>query len=336
METSFSDRNNFLNFILFLFIGIIFAGCTENKNYPVEPVSVESRIFNFDSSYTEVLPISTGRSDILVCGGRDGLKAYSLIRFDSLSTEGDSIVLELIADSTSLNLGIYSLKREWDEDSIYTWDDSLIDFKDTLKMFNVNSENPRITIDTTETELIDALIGRGVGLYTDRYYEIQSRSSGQGPELITLSAGGDESFSCSGDQFVVDRPQRFTDSIIGDSLFVGRGLLLSSHVFIPVDSLPEALLKNPEHLSKGVLLFPVSDDLNFDVTAFSEQGEGYYLFDEKEDTLEFDIREVFSDSLNNDFVELAVEPTVRAGGLGVKKLSKNFQVNLIWVVFEND
>ena len=245
METSFPDRYDVLSkFILlrnlFLLIPILIGiGCDSKKNYYIDPVPVFSKVFEIDSSYTTVRVISTGSSNSLFCGEKGVFDSYSMMKFDSLPYNFDSLFIKLESDSASVILTLYKLEQEWSEDSTYLWGDigSLIDTLNPLLVEAVNDSNPEIFIGDSSTldySTVDEINSYGLAVHTDTFY---SFSAGE-TQLLLESEDTlvDSVFSCDEDAYIVKNP--FQDTIFADSLLVGRGLSIRTHIFIPRDSLP--------------------------------------------------------------------------------------------------
>ncbi len=324
METTFPDRHYLLiNFILIISMLTIFD-CGSKKKYPFEPVSVKTKGFVVDSSYTIIEVIPTGNSDKLFCGKKEDFDSYSILKFDSIPAKYDSIFIQFKADSARADLKFYKVTREWYEDSIYGGEDigSLIDTLEILKETVVNSENPMIILE--DPTLINALDNFGVAIHSDSFYSFSSREKDEA-KLILYESDSTYYSSCIKDLYIVQNENIFSDS----SLMVGRGLSVQAHIFVPIDSLPNSLLKNRDNLSRASLLFEVEGPLSFDIAACDTSGNEYLYLPLEGDTIEFELAGLLKADLPDEFIPIKILAIDEVGGIGVVRL-RGGELRLMW------
>jgi hypothetical protein len=254
MEASFSDRYNVLrkhSLIGFLVAIVIIAaaiGCEPRKGYSVDPVPVFSKVLQIDSSYTTVKAISTGSSSVLFCGKKDIFDSYSIIKFDTIPENFDSLFLRFVSDTFTCELTLFVLNREWSEDSVYEWEDigSLFDTLNPIQvatLYPVPVDSPAVDTNSLiflgdpislDESVISAIGNYGLAIHSDRFYSFdagETRLKIEYSDTLTPSV-----IRCTEDAYLVKNP--FQDSIFGDSLLIGRGLSIRTHILIPRDSLP--------------------------------------------------------------------------------------------------
>jgi hypothetical protein len=338
MEASFPDRYDVLKkyflieFIIVVVLVALTIGCDRRKDYFVEPVPVFSKVLRIDSSYTKVEVISTGYSNLLFCGKKDIFDAYSLIKFDSIPKTFDSLFLKLKSDSASVVLTLYELKKEWSEDSIYVWSDigTLIDTLNPLLIEAVNDSNPKIFIGNSSalgSSIIDAINSYGLAVHSDSFYSFNAEESEFW--VVTEDTLVDSIYSCVEDAFIVRNP--FQDTVIGDSLLVGRGISIRTHLFIPRDSLPSHSQLNA--IAKAEMCFDIADSIPFNVrTIYSSPAlilyrDPYML----SDSLKFDLTTIFR-NISGDSVVLEISAYQETEGIDIKRLSDG-EIRFIWVEF---
>jgi len=340
METSFPDRDDILRkyFLIeiLMFIVLIAAtiGCEPDKEYSVEPVPVFSKVLLVDSAYTKVKAISTGGSDLLFCGKRDVFDSYSIMKFDSIPYDFDSLFVQFYSDPDTTRLTLYKMKKEWGEDSTYIWSDigSLIDTLNPLLVEEVNDSNPKIFIGNSsalDKSLIDEINVYGLAVYTDNFY---SFSAGETQlELEPEDTMADSIFSCDEGAYIVKHP--FRDSVFADSLLVGRGISIRTHIFIRRDSLPSDL----NSVANAELYFGVLNPMPFDV-GFISVGSNYLYTrgaDSESDSLKFDLAFYFRELSHDSICHLQIRATNDIDGIGTASLGdiENIGIQFIWVEF---
>ena len=340
MEASFPDRNYVLKkgfLIEFIIVTILVAttfGCDRRKNYFVEPVPVFSRVLRIDSIYTSVEVISTGDSDSLFCGKKDVFDAYSIMKFDSIPEDFDSLFLKIRSDSASVVLTLYKLMQEWREDSTYLWGDigSLIDTLNPLIIEAINDTNPQIFIGSSSalgSSIIDAINGYGLAVHSDSFYSFNAYESEL--KVVTEDTLADSIFSCVEDAFIVKNP--FQDTLFTDSLLVGRGISIVTHIFIPRDSLPKDL----NSIAKADLCFGVLNDMPFSVGFYSVGSTYLYTRSaySESDSLKFILGYYFRELSHDSILHLQIRAEDDLGGIGVGSLGdiEDMGINFIWVEF---
>jgi len=340
METSFPDRYDVLRkyfLIEFIMVIVLIAatiGCEPKKEYTVEPVPVFSKVLRIDSSYTTVKVISTGYSDSLFCGKKDIFDAYSIIKFDTIPEDFDSLFLRLKSDSASVMLTLYELKKEWSEDSTYLWSDigSLIDTLNPLLTEAVNDSNPRIFIGNSSTlgsSIIEAINSFGLAVYSDSFYSFNARETEF--KVETEDTLVDSVIPCVEDAFIVKNP--FQDTVFTDSLLVGRGISIRTHIFITRDSLPTDL----SSIAKAELYFGVLNPMPFSV-GFISIGSNYLYTRSAysgSDSLKFDLAYYFRELSHDSILHIQIRAADDLGGIGVTSLGdlEDIGIQFIWVEF---
>ncbi|MEJ2567469.1 MAG: hypothetical protein P8Z50_01090 [candidate division WOR-3 bacterium] len=340
METSFPDRYNVLkkNFLIKILLIVVFLataiGCDPTKELTVEPVPIFSKVLNIDSAYTTVSVISTGNSSLLFCGKKDNFDSYSILKFDSLPESFDSLFVQLTSGSASVELTLYEIQKEWSEDSVYLWNDigSLIDTLNPLLIESVNDSNPRIFIGSSSTldySVIENISNFGLAFHAAPFYSFNADEAQL--ELDTVSGDTLENsiISCSEDAFIVKNP--FQDSIFYDSLLIGRGILVMTHIFIPRDSLPSHSQLNA--IAKAEMVFDITDSIPFGVRTIYSSPSLILYKDAfmRSDSLKFDLTRIFR-SISGDSVVLEVEASQVTEGIGIEKLGDG-EIRFVWVEF---
>lgn len=360
METSFPDRHGVLikcfliEILIFIILILAMIGCEPNKEYGVEPVSVFSRVLRIDSGYTTVEVISTGRSNSLFCGRTGIFDSYSIIKFDSvkfdsISENFDSLFLRFSSEPFTCELTFFALKQEWSEDSLYKWDDigSLFDTLnpvqvDTIYPLHVISPDPVASSSVGDTNsliflgdfisldesTIDAIGNFGLAVHSDRFYSFDAEETKL--KIKSYDTLAPSVIDCAEDAYIVSNP--FQDSIIGDSLLVGRGLRIWAHLFLPRDSLPVDL----NSIAKADLCFGVFDPMPFRVRFWSSGSNYLYTRDPLDsDTLKFDLHNYFKWLSHDSILHLQIRPTNELGGIDVTSLEdiEDIGIQFIWVEF---
>ena len=339
METSFPDRDDILRkyflveILIFIVIIAVAIGCEPNKEYSVDPVPVFSKVLQIDSAYTTVKAISTGSSSYLFCGKKDIFDSYSIMKFDSIPYDFDSLFLSLESDSAPVMLTLYKMKKEWSEDSTYIWSDigSLIDTLNPLLVEEVNDSNPKIFIGNSsvlDESLIDGINIYGLAVYADNFY---SFSAGEAQlELEPEDTLTDSVFSGLEDAYIVKNP--FQDTIFTDSLLVGRGISIRTHILIPRDSLPSHSELNA--IAKAEMLFDITDSIPFNVRTIYTSPSLYIYRDASmlSDSLKIDLTTIFR-NISGDSIVLEIRAAQETGGIDVEKLNDDGEIRFIWVEF---
>lgn len=329
MESSFSVRYHVLKkFIPFLLI-LIQIGCEPDKEYPIEPVRVFTEVVKFDSSYTKVKEISTGFSDNLFSGKKGVFDSYSIMRFDSIPENFDSLFLRLESDSASVMLTLYKLKKEWSQDSIYLWGEigSLIDtLSPPIKVEEVEDSNPRIYIGNSSTldhSLIDEINRYGLAVHTDTFYSFSAEDSRL--EIESEDTLADSVVSCVEDAYIVKNP--FQDTVFSDSLLIGRGLSIKTNIFISADSLPSDL----STIAKALLVFEVPDTIPFSFWASINTSGDIYLpnYYSDNEMIKFDFYNFFIKAPDDDNFHIEIKATQVDEGVGVGRLGEG-EFRFLW------
>lgn len=337
METSFPDRYNVLRrlkifkiFILLIPI-LIGIGCDSKKDYHVDPVPVFSKVIDIDSTYTTVRNIPTGGSSRLFCGKKDVFDSYSILKFDSIPGKFDSLFIQLESDSSSVVLTLFKMKEEWSEDSVHLWNNigSLIDTLNPLRVEAVNDSNPRILIGDSNAlsgDLIDEINSFGLAVHTDDFYSFSANRSKL--KIKTQDTLVDSTFSCLEDAYIVKNP--FQDTIFSDSLLVGRGLSIRSHIIIPRDSLPQDL----KSVASSKLFLNIEDSLSLNLEVFANNsGFTFYpVYTEGNDSLRIEMGLFFKEAAVDSLLHIQVKTTSETGGIGFEKLGEGL-IKFIWVEF---
>jgi hypothetical protein len=349
METAFPDwfdvlRKNILLPVLVMTVIIMaVVGCEPNKEYEVDPLPVYSEIIRIDSGYTRIGAISTGNSDSLLCGRKGMFDAYSIMKFDTVPESFNSLFLRFVSDTCTCELTLYKLTKEWDEDSVYLWNDlgSLID---TLNPITVGAMYP-LPVDSTDNDTnsliflgdsesldestIEALLNYGLAVHSNRFYSVASEKTRL--KVETEDTLMDSVVSCVEDAYIVKNP--FQDTILGDSLLVGRGLGIRTNIFIPRDSFPSRLNK----ISKAELFIEGVDTMIFDLTArISTEDNSYTAFSYfDDDSLKFNLGSFFRSVPYDSVFRIQITAEDELNGIGVKSIGEigNSKMKLIWVEF---
>ncbi|MBN1694623.1 hypothetical protein JW879_04375 [candidate division WOR-3 bacterium] len=347
METSFPDRYNVLKrYLLIEFIIVIVLvsaaiGCEPKKQYTVEPVPVFSKVLLIDSSYTKVQVISTGYSKLLFCGKKDIFDAYSIIKFDTIPETFDSLFLRFVSDTITCELSFFVLEQQWYEDSVYKWGDigSLFDTTNPIQvatMYPVPVDSPATDTNSLiflgssaslDESTINAIGNYGLAVHSNRFYDFMADSTELKIESDDTLAPS--SIMCTEEAFIVKNP--FQDTIIGDSLLVGRGISARTYIFIPRDSLPSYSQLNA--IAKADMLFDITDSIPFNVrTTYSTPAlilyrEPYML----SDSLKFDLTQIFR-NVSDGNVVLEIRAYEETEGINIEKLSDG-EIRFIWVEF---
>jgi len=349
METSFSNwfdilRKNVLITVFILAVIIVaVVGCEPNKEYEVDPLPVYSEIVRIDSGYTRIRAISTGSSDSLFCGKKDIFDSYSIMKFDTVPESFNSLSLRFVSDTCTCELTLYKLKKEWYEDSVYLWSDigSLIDTLNPIRVATMypvpvdspdNDTNSLILLGESlslDGSTIEALLDYGLAVHSNRFYSFAAEKTKL--KVETDDTLMDSVVSCAEDAYIVKNP--FQDTILTDSLLVGRGLSIRTNLFISRDLLPPRLNK----ISKAELFIEGVDTMIFDVTAIIYNEENSYTafsyFDS--DSLKFDLGAFFRSVPDDSVFRIQMTSEDELDGIRVSPLGtiENSKMKFIWVEF---
>jgi len=321
METTFPDRC----FLLIISI-LIVSGCGSKKEYEIDPVPVLRQVIAIDSFYTTTEYVPTGGGNYLFAGIKGAFDSYALMRFDTIPESFDSVFIQLKADSTLCLLSFYQIIDEWYEDSLYKWEDigELIDTFTVLQTSLVDTINPEIKLDSLSVNLINE---NGIAVHSNAFYSFDARERGVNnePKLIVYQGDTTYNLSCGKDLYLVKNP---FDSLKKDTLLVGRGVYIKSHLFIPVDSLP----LNRNNYARAGLNFEVEEQLSFDLIAYDSSGNEYSGYYAEGDTnfIEFDLKKLLESDISNDYLHVMIEALNVLGGIDVLGFSEN-KLKLMWV-----
>jgi hypothetical protein len=339
VETSFPDRyyvlkNNSL--IKILIIVVIFAaaiGCEPTRELSVEPVPVFSKILNIDSTYTTVSVISTGNSSLLFSGKKDNFDSYSVLKFDTIPYSFDSLFIQLQSDSASVELTLYELKEEWSEDSVFLWDNigALIDTLDPILIEAVNDSNPRIFIGNSSTldySVIENIRNFGLAVHADPFYSFDAEEAQLELDTVSGDTLVNSVMSCIEDAFIVKNP--FQDTIFSDSLLVGRGISVRTHILILRDSLPTDL----NSIAGAKLFLDVDTSFSF-VVESTVENSGIILYPgytEDYDSLKVDLAMLFQRADNDSVMDIQIRALNEIEGIGFEKFGEGI-IRFVWVEF---
>jgi hypothetical protein len=340
LETSFPDRyyvlrKNFLIKILMIFIFLAAAiGCEPTREYSVEPVPVFSKVLNIDSTYTTVSVIPTGNSSLLFCGKKDKFDSYSILKFDSIPGSFDSLFVQLMSDSASVELTLYELKKEWSEDSVHLWDNigSLIDTLNPLLIEAVSDSNPRVFVGNSSTlnnSTIERISDFGLAVHADPFYSFRAGETQLELDTVSGDTLVNSVVSCIEDAFIVKNP--FRDTIFSDSLLVGRGISVRTHILIQSDSLPSYSQLNA--IAKAEMLFDITDSIPFSVRTIYSTPTLFLYRDAfmRSDSLKFDLTTIFR-NISIDSIVLEIKASQETEGVDIERLGKG-KIRFIWVEF---
>ncbi len=346
METSFPDRYNVLrkySLIGFLITLVFIAatiGCEPRKEYSVEPVPVFSEVVQIDSSYTTVRVIPTGNSSLLFCGKKDIFDSYSIMKFDTIPENFDSLFLRFVSDTITCELTLFALEREWSEDSVYEWDDigSLFDTLNPIKVATIYPlpvDSPAVDTNSLiflgdyislDESTIDAIGNFGLAVHSNRFYSFSAEATRLKIESSDTLAPS--MIRCTEDAYLVKNP--FRDSIFSDSLLVGRGLSIRTHILIPRDSLPLYL----NTVAGAELSLDVEDAFSFDCQTVPNNSSFifYPYYSEVKDTIKFELGLFFQGVAVDSMLHIQVRAINETGGIGVEKLGDGV-IKFVWVEF---
>ncbi len=349
METSFPDRYDILKkYILFkAFIVIILflalSACEPKKEYTVDPIPVLDKVVQIDSGYTRVRVLNTGASAKLFCGEKGHFDSYSIMKFEALPDTFktfDSIFVRFVSDTCTCVFTFYKLKQEWSEDSTYDWNDigSLIDTANPItvaNMYPIHIDTPLVDSNSLvflgdslslDPSTISAIEDYGLAIHTDRFY---SFNAARATRLKLIP--GDDYVSCLEDAYLVKNP--FQDTTFSDSLLVGKGISLRTHLYIPRDSLPLRLNK----IAKAELFFDDADSIPFNLTAvISTSGYALDAYNYVEDdTLKFELGAFFRRVPSDTIFHVVVRSSNELNGIEVKSIGDlaSSKIRFIWVEF---
>ncbi|MCK4420670.1 hypothetical protein KAW48_02645 [candidate division WOR-3 bacterium] len=316
METTFPDRY-FLLIVIILFI----AGCGSKREYEFNPCPVYTEIVAIDSFYTTTEYISTGGADSLFCGEKSPFDSYSLIQFDSLPDNVDSLFLNLKSDSLGVELQFFSIDQEWFEDSLYKWEDIgwLIDTLTVLDSSFIDTADPVIKLDTS---VVTALNQFGIAIHSGSFYSFASREQNE-PKLTIYEGDTSYSISCLKDLYLIKNP---FDSLQSDTMMVGRGLFIRSHLFIPTDPLPQ----ETDNFARAGVILNLDDAILFNVIGFDVNGNQYsstYYSDSN--FIEIDFKSLFQAEYSEDYLHIMVGAHNGLEGIAVKTLNSP-SLKMMW------
>ena len=320
MENTFSIRSDLLIIILLL---TLVSGCASKKDYEINPVPVYTEIVKIDSFYTVTEYIKTGKGDSLFCGIKGIFDSYSLLLFDTIPENYDSIFIRLKSDSANLTLYFYEVIDEWFEDSLYTWEDIswLIDTTQLIQSSLVDTINPLIKLNDQTLNSIDEY---GIAIYSDSFYSFASRQKFQ-PRLKIYIGDSTYNRSCISDLYIVKNPY---DSLLKDTLLVGRGINIKSNLFIPLDSLP----LNRENIARAELLFEIEESFPFDIVAYDILGDIFYGIDyTKGDTnfIRFNLWTLIQSDSLEEYNKIEIDALNKLEGIDVKEFHRP-ELKLMW------
>jgi hypothetical protein len=347
METSFPDRDDILRkyFLIEIFIFIVLiavmVGCEPNKEYTIDPLPVFSKVLLVDSAYTKVKVTSTGASNLLFCGKKDIFDSYSIIKFDSIPENFDSLFLRFASDTFTCELTLFALEQEWSEDSVYEWDDigSLFDTINPIQvatLYPVHVDSPATDTNSLvflgnsvslDESTIDAIGNYGLAVHSNRFYDFKADST-------KLKIESDDTLAPSSilrteDAVIVKNP--FQDSVFTDSLLVGRGISIRTYIFIPRDSLPSYTQLNA--IAKADMLFDITDSIPFNVRT-EYRSPALLIYRSAimlSDSLKFDLTPIFRNMSDGDVI-LEIRASQELEGINIEKLSDG-EIKFIWVEF---
>jgi len=339
LEASFSDRyyilrkNSFIGVLIVIVFIVVSFGCEPTRDYSLEPVPVFSKILNIDSSYTTVSVIPTGNSSLLFCGEKDNFNSYSILKFDSLPENFDSLFVQLQSDSAAVELTLYELKEEWSENSVFLWDNigNLIDTLEPIIIEAVNDSNPRIFIGSSSTldySVIKNISNFGLAIHSDPFYSFMAEETQLELDTISGDTLVNATVSCVEDAFIVKNP--FKDTIFYDSLLVGRGISVRTHIIVLRDSLPEGL----NSIAEAKMFLDVDTSLAFSLGATVENS-GIYLYPgytEDYDSLKVDLAILFQRVDVDSLMDIQIKALDEIGGIGLDKLGDGM-IKFVWVEF---
>jgi len=325
METTFPDRCFLLIIFVFIVSMFVISGCSERKEYEIDPKPVEVKTVVIDSFFTTTEYIPTGDGDSLFSGTKGLFDSYALLKFDTIPGASDSVFMKLRSDSTYGELQFYLITNEWYEDSLYKWDDIgfIIDTSVVLQSSSINTKNPEIKLDG---QSINAIKDYGIAIHSDFFYSFASREKNE-PKLITHEGDSTFNVSCCGDLYIAKNP---FDSLLKDTMMVGRGISVKPNLFIPVDSLP----LERENFSRAGLSFKVDGTLSFSVKANDTSGNEYFNKSYTEgDTnfIEFNILKAIQPDITGDYIHITIGPRYKLNGIDAETLF-NGQLKLMWAV----
>jgi hypothetical protein len=347
METSFPDRYyvlrkySLIGFLIVILFVAATIGCEPRKEYSVDPVPVFSKVVQIDSSYTRVRVIPTGNSYSLFCGKKDIFDSYSIIKFDSIPENFDSLFLRFVSAPCTCEITLFALECEWSEDSIYEWDDigSLFDTLNPIQVatiYTIPVDSPAVDTNSLiflgnsgslDESTIDAIGNFGLAVHSDRFYSFDAGVTRLKIELSdTLDTLAPSMIRCTEDAYIVSNP--FQDSIFSDSLLVGRGLSIRTHLLLPRDSLPAYL----SYIAKGELFLDVDTVLSFLIeSTVARSGFIFYPdYTDDYDSLKCEMGLFFKQADIDSVVDIQIRASVEDGGIGLEKLGGG-RIKFIWV-----
>ena len=118
------------------------------------------------------------------------------------------------------------------------------------------------------------------------------------------------------------------DSLLTDTLLIGRGLDIKPTLFIPVDSLPS----NRDNIARAGLIFEVEEPLPFNIVAYDSSGVEYSSWNYMEgdaNFIEFDLRTLIQSDFSEDYIRVIIGAKKRLEGIDVKGL-KLGGLRLMW------
>jgi hypothetical protein len=249
--------------------------------------------------------------------------------------------LRFVSDTITCELSLFVLEQQWYEDSVYKWNDigSLFDTTNSIQvatMYPVHVDSPATDTNSLiflgnstslDESTINAIGNYGLAVHSNRFYNFKADSTKlkiESDDTLALS-----SILSTEDAFIVRNP--FQDTVIGDSLLVGRGISIRTHLFIPRDSLPSHSQLNA--IAKAEMCFDIADSIPFNVrTIYSSPAlilyrDPYML----SDSLKFDLTTIFR-NISGDSVVLEISAYQETEGIDIERLSGG-EIRFIWVEF---
>ena len=357
-------KYSLIGFLTTIFLIFATIGCEPRKQYSVDPLPIFSKVLQIDSSYTTVKVIPTGGSASLFCGKKNIFDSYALLRFGSIPKNPDSLFLRFKSVPDSCELTFFALNDKWYQDSVYEWDTIGFLF-DTLNPIRIDTIYPipvvgrlstndtlndtlltAVSPDDTNSLIflgtamslgkstIDAIGNFGLAVHSDRFYSFEAGGTRLKIKMSPFSGISSDSLKdtvtsiyCTEDAYLVKNP--FQDSIISDSLLVGRGLSVRTHIFIPRDSLPLYL----HSVSKAQLILDVDTAFSFSLRSSVIGVPGFYLehYTEDDDSLIYkDMATLFQEADVDSVMHIVIRAFDETGGIGLGKLGGGI-IKFVWV-----
>lgn len=329
METSFPARHDLL--IIALFAGL-FTGCGTERNYNIEPRFVDTLTVDIDSSCTVISMIKTGLGDSLYCGKKSNYNSYSMVYFDSIPYEYDSIFLKIYRDSTTNDLYVYRIKQSFSEDSLYEWSElgDFIDTNNVLDTFNVNSTDPEFEL--VDTTFIDSIRDYGMAFYSENFFSFASRES-RAPKLTIFRGDTSSILSCEKDLFLSKNP--FSSSLPETTdirMVGGGGISVRIHFAVPGDSLSDI----NENIARLGLMVEVDTLLPYNLVVYDTSGIGSAEMRTYGDSLqEYNLIDLVNGNDLSDGINLRLNSIDEPGTFRIDTLGY-LQLKIMWAEIDDD